>query len=1457
MEKEKIRCFNLLFLEEDEEYMDDLLTTMRRGCGTTHQGEASERVEENIRGRLRLCSKSLIFEPYNVEEEVLKFPFRKLENVKLDIVTGELVVKTLEVIRIKTIIYNRKTRCTSQFAYDRKNKKNQSTMSSCYDDLLDEIRGIDNDNIDEKILLFEGLLNNFSAPYDAATDSGTCVDAFVYSFQCDGAVGSAKKLRMIYDSVVKIKIAMIVHEKQMELLIREKKKRQVVEKQDQHQGQDLAQEEAQKAAEKIAQKTAEKTAEKTAQKTAEKTAQKAAEKTQKQSEEQIAQLNLEKYTEEMLEKITKEVKFDISSIGIHEKIITKKIEGFWVFKISPLLKMKGILNITDKYIYFQPYPNCTNKKEKKWKIENILHIFKRILTMKPNSIEIIFDHDKKKYVSLYIEFVNIEEREIIIDIFKNIKKDYFYIDENKRFKYEIQKKWINGYISNYEYIDFLNCIGGRSRNDFSQYPIFPWILCNYTNMSLNLDDNDDDGGGDDNDDGGGGDDNNNIYRNLCKPIGSLNVKRLNCLVEKMYDEHNYFYGSHYSTLAYVIYFLIRLYPECQLKLQSGKFDTISRMFLSIENTFNTVLNGNSSFIELIPEFYENNDNFLKNTLNITTNEGFLNDVILPPWCLNSNDFLIKMKNALESFYVNNNLHEWINLIFGYKQIGEIAKDNFNVFHPLTYMHTILYDKLSNTYMYNNTFNRSRADEYNEFENCFNNKIKSLITTMSPKALKTQLHEFGQCPFQLFKKKHPPRNSSIPFKYNPNIKNYFWYYSPVVKQLLRDFSHGRKGRHRFPQVRPVRPVREHGEYSHHSDPFSEHGDPFSEHDDPFSEHGDPFSEHGDPILASDRSCDESLNHSEWKKNGSVTEKIRTSEQIRSGSMEICTQGKGEGDSNYFTTHTWSVQRVDNLTCVVNAVSSTDTTLCFVCNNGFVHLINHSHLIKEEIKKNTNFISLKLGNVHFSSVTNVHDNYVMGTWDGHILFLKPQNILKRDTTHPSKGRFEHCNEERDGIASAREVKRREETLRGNKQGKRKPYREEIEGEEAQGGGGPSDHTSVSHSIISSSSESLLSSFDDVFEWDCAEGSCGRAPSRRSRSLYEQTISTKVHNDGVTCMSYGGGYLVTGSSDETIQLINVERGFEIVQTYDRLNHSVKYVQMRNKLLLVRSDELLLFDVRVPKEKILLNNVNGIGGDCDSSFRITGEEESPAYKLPMNKSPFKNPRTGSFFQMYKQSAHARPFYDVVQKVYQRSYSYECSYECSYDYNRDCNCNCNYDYVPLSYTHPKHLFEKRIRNNSNITCVKNITSMIYTSLVSDNIIMCIDENTNFYFYDIRAENWTNINMGSTRTNREKKINKITVASSSKHHLCTVNEEGFIFLEPLNFYTPLEIGATDSSYNGLMSRTNFFNDRCSITPSHISFVNYPNDSIESANGTSANLLSCNYIILTGTNGDIEIHKKND
>lgn len=48
--------------------------------------------------------------------------------------------------------------------------------------------------------------------------------------------------------------------------------------------------------------------------------------------------------------------------------------------------------------------------------------------------------------------------------------------------------WRTGRLDNFSYLLFCNLAAGRSFNDLAQWPVFPWVLCDYTSAHLDLND---------------------------------------------------------------------------------------------------------------------------------------------------------------------------------------------------------------------------------------------------------------------------------------------------------------------------------------------------------------------------------------------------------------------------------------------------------------------------------------------------------------------------------------------------------------------------------------------------------------------------------------------------------------------------------------------------------------------------------------------------------------------------------------------------------------------------------------------------------------------------------------------------------------------------------------------------------------------------------------------------------
>ena len=301
-----------------------------------------------------------------------------------------------------------------------------------------------------------------------------------------------------------------------------------------------------------------------------------------------------------------------------------------------------------------------------------------IFTYNNKSYYINFFNDKILYEFFYSELRNYTKKKYEINIIENTK------DEFKSRQY--LQQWVKGEISTFYFLNMLNKYSSRSYNDIQQYPIFPWIFTHYNKELLLLAKN-------------------KSYSNLLNdkkniwlntyfnkvisaflrdfkyPITAQNEKKRSEIL-MIYDNMSGYkshFNSHYSTLPIIYYFLVRISPftEEHVTFQGGEFDKIERMFFGFENYLNMV-----DYIrdtrELIPDVYympemyfnmnynffgySNNKKIYFNNMLISSQKDINNNF------LNLFELLYFNHEQLNSALVKEKISDWINIIFGNKQI---------------------------------------------------------------------------------------------------------------------------------------------------------------------------------------------------------------------------------------------------------------------------------------------------------------------------------------------------------------------------------------------------------------------------------------------------------------------------------------------------------------------------------------------------------------------------------------------------------------------------------------------------------------------------------------------------------------------------------------------------------------------------------------------------------------------
>ncbi|XP_010792491.1 neurobeachin-like [Notothenia coriiceps] len=226
-------------------------------------------------------------------------------------------------------------------------------------------------------------------------------------------------------------------------------------------------------------------------------------------------------------------------------------------------------------------------------------------------------------------------------------------------------------------------------------------------------------------------------QNIHSPIGALNPKRAAFYAERFetWDDDStppHHYTTMYSTAHSTLMWMLRIEPFTTffLNANDNKFDHPERAFSGIGCSWRNCQRDTADVKELIPEFYYLPEMFVNsNEYELGVREDGISvcDVELPAWAKKPEDFVRINRMALESEFVSCQLHQWIDLIFGYKQRGPEAVRSLNVFNFLSYEGSI---------------NLENAD------------------AVQREGIESQIQACGQIPSQLLIEPHPPRSSAM-------------------------------------------------------------------------------------------------------------------------------------------------------------------------------------------------------------------------------------------------------------------------------------------------------------------------------------------------------------------------------------------------------------------------------------------------------------------------------------------------------------------------------------------------------------------------------------------------------------------------------------------------------------------------------------------------------------------------
>lgn len=158
------------------------------------------------------------------------------------------------------------------------------------------------------------------------------------------------------------------------------------------------------------------------------------------------------------------------------------------------------------------------KRHRRWEIGKIKAVHWTRYLLRYTAIEIYFNDST---APIFFNFASNKEAKDVGSLIVSTKNESVspkgYRDKSgvisfidRRVSLELaetaRESWRRRDITNFEYLMVLNTLSGRSYNDLTQYPVFPWVVADYSSDKLDFSKS-------------------STFRDLSKPVGALDQKR--------------------------------------------------------------------------------------------------------------------------------------------------------------------------------------------------------------------------------------------------------------------------------------------------------------------------------------------------------------------------------------------------------------------------------------------------------------------------------------------------------------------------------------------------------------------------------------------------------------------------------------------------------------------------------------------------------------------------------------------------------------------------------------------------------------------------------------------------------------------------------------------------------------------------------------------------------------------